>query len=58
MPDGVCFDPVTCAAGSAVETWCKVYDMPVWIFNIADFFQYFWGAVENGKVLQVQSYKN
>jgi hypothetical protein len=51
-------DPTTCAIGDPVEVWCKVYEDPVWVFNIADFVQYFWDAVHNGKVLQVRFYKN
>jgi hypothetical protein len=45
-----------------VDVWCKVYGVdpeePAWVFNIADFVQYFWGATNNGKVVQVRFYKN
>jgi hypothetical protein len=51
-------EPVICEIGDPVEVSCKVYETPVWVFNIADFVQYFWDAVQNGKVLQVRFYKN
>jgi len=53
----VSLDPLTCAIGDPIETWCKVYDTPTWIFNVADFVQYFWDATNNGKVVQVRFYK-
>jgi hypothetical protein len=30
---------------------------PEWVFNIADFVQYFWSATSQGKVVQVRFYK-
>lgn len=48
----------TCTEGSLVDVWCRLYDTPVWVFNIADFVQYFWDATSNGKVVQVRFYKN
>lgn len=63
LPDSL--DPVTCSSGDPVNVWCKKYgtaaepdEEPVWVFNIADFVQYFWAATNNGKVVQVRFYKN
>ena len=44
---------------SLVQTYCMVYEDPVWVFNIADFVTYLWSLNNDGvKLLQVRFYPN
>ena len=46
-----------CDLGVKIQVWCKTYDVPTWVFNIADFVTYLWDVNNNGlKLLQVRFY--
>jgi len=47
-----------CPAGSTeVTLFCRTYEVPTWVFNIADFVTYLWDVNNNGlKLLQLRFY--
>jgi len=48
----------SCPLGSTeITLYCRTYDTPTWVFNIADFVTYLWSVTNNGlKLLQVRFY--
>ncbi len=46
-----------CDLGTKINVWCKTYDQPTWVFNVADFVTYLWDVNNNGlKLLQIRFY--
>ena len=55
--DSIAVDGV-CLTGTPTDTFCKSFAAE-WVFSIADFVRYLWGAENRGlKLLQVRFYPN